>query len=1086
MNEFFTKLHVSLKAELEFFSSTLKKQGKEYLGRINKIGWNEENNCLEARVKGQKQPFYTVSLYLYQDFERKNLIEKIVCNCPFSASKFECKHGAAFLSKLSLLIQDDRTTALIPTYEYVVAKREGRKTVPEWEKTLAELNFILNKKLVEGDAEVGSSKLTWRIVANEQGIRSIAPFEKRIAVNGRETGGKKLELEALQQRFDEWQDVRDRKVVKSMKTAKEPYSYSDYQLTLDLQLTLEGLVGHPYLYFEDDLITPVRILHKKAGFSIDGDSSKGYYLRVYFEALSPMQQNCIHQFNDGNFYHLDFEKNKITLFDISHNFLELFDEMRSKKVDVPHEVTYHFLNSLEKISRFVPVRLPQEMLGDKVVADTTLNLVLDISEHKVLDLKIKIKPFSSIKGEVVHSFFPGDGVKRIFGRVAGERVYTERDLEGEFLIAEELIKETGLYEFEVSPFHYSVDEIDPALEILEKLYKRKEEKTIDVEWADSSRQLAIKGSVTSSLLKVQVEKEADWFGISGGITIEGEEMPLSTLMSNIRKGRKYVPLSKGGYLKIEKHLRDRLEVLALTSADKNNKIETGLAAIPIIKEMLREAGEAKVSREWTNLTSRVDELATLKPELPAELTAALRDYQVDGFRWMVAMSEWGPGVCLADDMGLGKTVQALGLLLYRASKKKGPTIVIAPTSLGFNWVEECKKFAPTLNPILYRDVDRDQNLEQLSSNDILITSYYISVIDIEKLSGIRWGTMVLDEAQAIKNSRTKRSQALREIKADWTLALTGTPMENNLGELWSLYRVVSPSLFGTWEHFRRSFAEPIQKFRNDERRDALRRIIKPFLLRRTKSEVLKELPMKTETDIYVEFSPLELQLYNALRVEALTDIKGGGNVDGSNVGQRRFKVLAWLTKLRQACCHPQLVDPSSHFLSSKMTSFIKTVRELVLENHRVLVFSQFTSYLALVRAAVEEEGLTYQYLDGSIAAKEREKRVKAFQAGEGELFLISLKAGGSGLNLTGADYVIHLDPWWNPAVEDQASDRAHRIGQTRPVTIYKFIAKGTIEEKILSLHKDKRELIGAVLAGSDQAAKMPIEELIKLFETPLE
>jgi SNF2 family DNA or RNA helicase len=364
---------------------------------------------------------------------------------------------------------------------------------------------------------------------------------------------------------------------------------------------------------------------------------------------------------------------------------------------------------------------------------------------------------------------------------------------------------------------------------------------------------------------------------------------------------------------------------------------------------------------------------------------------------------------------------------------------------------------------------------------LVIVSYQLLQRDAKRFLSRSWNTLVLDEAQFIKNAQTKTSQAIRRIEADWRIGLSGTPLENHLGELWSLFRTISPGLLGSWERFRQRFADPIERLKDDQRRQSLARLVRPFILRRTKDKVLRELPPRTEITLQAELSPLERRKYEDARLAALADLSGVVNDEGQ-AGQQRIRTLAWLTRLRQLACHPRLVDTAWKKSSAKLDLLVSLIEELREGEHRALVFSQFVKHLTVVRETLDQQGVTYQYLDGATPAKERQRRVDAFQAGEGELFLISLKAGGTGLNLTGADYVIHLDPWWNPAVEDQATDRAHRIGQQRPVTVYRLVAQGTIEEQILALHADKRELVAGVLDGTDVAASMNTADLIQLIK----
>jgi len=463
-----------------------------------------------------------------------------------------------------------------------------------------------------------------------------------------------------------------------------------------------------------------------------------------------------------------------------------------------------------------------------------------------------------------------------------------------------------------------------------------------------------------------------------------------------------------------------------------------------------------------------------EPKVPKAFEADLRPYQEEGFQWMARLAEAGFGACLADDMGLGKTVQALALLLRRG--KAGPALVVAPTSVCANWAAEILKFAPALSVRHLSEGDREQTLDSLEPMDVLLCSYGLLHTESERLKAIEWSTVILDEAQAIKNAFTKRSQAAMELKAGFRLILSGTPLENHLGELWNLFRFINPGMLGSLDAFQRRFQTPIERDKDPEALHRLRRITAPFLLRRTKGQVLEELPTRTEITLELEPSAEETAFLEALRQKSLETLDAEKSAEGQTM-----QVLAAITRLRRACCNPSLVQPELHIESSKLTAFLELAEELRENRHRALVFSQFVDHLSILRKALDDRGFAYQYLDGSTPAKARLRSVQAFQQGEGELFLISLKAGGTGLNLTGADYVIHMDPWWNPAVEDQASDRAHRIGQTRPVTIYRLIIKGSIEQKIVGLHQSKRQLADQLLDERTSTARLDAQALLSLL-----
>ncbi|MCJ8272354.1 MAG: DEAD/DEAH box helicase, partial [Psychrosphaera sp.] len=379
--------------------------------------------------------------------------------------------------------------------------------------------------------------------------------------------------------------------------------------------------------------------------------------------------------------------------------------------------------------------------------------------------------------------------------------------------------------------------------------------------------------------------------------------------------------------------------------------------------------------------------------------------------------------------------------------------------------------------------DRSKVLQSLDAFDVIVCSYGLLQTEGEQLSKVKWHTMIADEAQAIKNPAAKRTQMAMKLKADFSMITTGPTIENNLTEVWSLFRFINPGLLGSLEQFGNRFSGPIENDPGGEdskaASNALRKLIGPFILRRLKSEVLTELPSRTEINLHVEMSEEETVFYEALRQKAMETIEASKEEKG---GQKRIKILAELMRLRRACCHPSLVVEGSPIEGSKLKVFDGLIDELKQGNHKALVFSQFVGHLAILRDHLIAKGISFQYLDGSTSTPNRKKAVNAFQAGEGDLFLISLKAGGAGLNLTAADYVIHMDPWWNPAVEDQASDRAHRMGQTRPVTIYRLITQNTIEDKIVALHQQKRDLANSLLEGTDSAGSLNYDDMVNLLK----
>ncbi len=600
-----------------------------------------------------------------------------------------------------------------------------------------------------------------------------------------------------------------------------------------------------------------------------------------------------------------------------------------------------------------------------------------------------------------------------------------------------------------------------------------------IEWPEGEKlSITHKVSLNNLNLKIRTNRQ-NWFGMSGELVLDQElVIDLKDFLNRIREqpGR-FVEMGYGQFIALTREFRKRLDELntfAAEGADNDQEILVHpLAALSLGK--LTQEANTTADRAWHEHLSRIEDAQNFTPELPSTLQAELRDYQLEGYHWLARLAHWGVGGCLADDMGLGKTLQSLAIILLQAAN--GPSLVVAPTSVSTNWLSEVARFTPTLKIKQLSGKDRPRTIKQLGKFDLLITTYTLLQQEIDALSEIPWQTIVLDEAQAIKNAATKRSQAAMSLQGAFKLITTGTPIENHLGELWNLFHFINPGLLGTHKQFNERFAIPIERFNNREARLRLKKLIRPFILRRIKSQVLEELPSRTEVTLEVGMSDEELHFYEALRQNALEQLERTTDNRG-----RHLQILTEIMKLRQACCNPRLITADTAIGSSKLALFSSLIEELIRGQHKVLVFSQFIGHLNIIREYLDKRKITYQYLDGSTSSKHRKERVEAFQSGEGDLFLITLKAGGLGLNLTAADYVIHMDPWWNPAIEDQASDRAHRIGQTRPVTIYRLVCKNTIEEKIVKLHQEKRDLADSLLEGTDTSGRLSTEELINLIK----
>ena len=514
---------------------------------------------------------------------------------------------------------------------------------------------------------------------------------------------------------------------------------------------------------------------------------------------------------------------------------------------------------------------------------------------------------------------------------------------------------------------------------------------------------------------------------------------------------------------------------ALASRQRGHLQMSAFSAALLDTSMVDGELHLEVDPELIEIRKRILDSSEYKPEIPKTLNATLRGYQVEGYQWIARLNSWGAGALLADDMGLGKTIQTITYMLFKASE--GPALVVAPASVAPNWKTEIEKFAPSLNvSILNFTTNRSTCISDAKAGDVIICTYGLLLSVKTEITQKEWITVVLDEAHVIKNRGAKTSGVAMQLKSKYRVMLTGTPVQNHLGELWNLFQFVNPGLLGSYEDFSRRFIAPIEVAKDKDRQQQLDRIVHPFMLRRTKEKVLDELPEKTEIYQTVNLSPEEMAVYEIIRERAQKMLE---SEDPDKVS---VNALAEITRLRQASCSAQLVEKNWKGKSSKIEALIEALEPIIESGDSALVFSQFTSFLAIVLKELEKANIPYLYIDGSIPVKERQKLVEQFQAGECPVFVISLKAGGLGLNLTRANYVFHLDPWWNPAIEQQATDRAHRIGQHNAVTVYHFLSSGTIEEKIKRLHEQKRDLAENILEGTDMSGKITGKELLEMIK----
>ena len=570
-----------------------------------------------------------------------------------------------------------------------------------------------------------------------------------------------------------------------------------------------------------------------------------------------------------------------------------------------------------------------------------------------------------------------------------------------------------------------------------------------------------------STIKLEVSENIDWFDINAIIKFGEYEIPFKELRKYIVKGKREFKLPNGEYAVVpESWFTEYAELFAfMDDGDSNPTLKKHHLAIV---QNLSEGNLAKVtmSRKLKALQN-FDEIEDV--EIPKFFKGDLRPYQKAGYNWLHFLDQYRFGGCLADDMGLGKTVQTLAFLQSQKEQgREGANLLVMPTSLVYNWEMEAKKFTPKLKIYCYTGTHRNKNPELFKKYDLVITSYGITRLDVDILQQYYFNYIILDESQAIKNPTSNIAKAVRELKSHSRVILTGTPIENSTMDLWSQMTFINEGLLGGQSYFKNHFLVPIEKKNDEDKTKKLYSIIKPFILRRHKSQVATELPEKIENVQYCSMSADQEKEYEDVKSYFRNEILN--HIDSKGLNKSQMILLQGLTKLRQIANHPKMVDENYTGDSGKLEDIFNKLDNAIGEGHKILVFSQFVKHLTIVRSRLNEQKINYAYLDGS--SKDRKEQVENFQNDEKlKVFLISLKAGGLGLNLTKADYVFILDPWWNPAVEAQAVDRAHRIGQMNTVFTYKFITKNSVEEKILALQEQKRKLATDLITTEESFVK---------------
>ncbi len=960
------------------------------------------------------------------------------------------EHFNTEIARLNVPFRPEREAKELVLWELFSAKAE-------WEKTLEALAQISD---VVADEQTQNRRVAW-FVDMANGALSRPALQEFRAHEGW-SDGRRVSLAELWPFYAELPS-EDQRVLDCTHELVEGERHFNADAA-------EALIGHPRVVNGARARAPVSVVRGTCRLETREDRG---YVQVFVEPPgAELGVNVVPE-----------DERRLAVYRVTPAMNRVIGALRGG-TRVPKSHERELLSVLAKLSESVEVHSAE--LGAEHVVEADPTPCVRFSAHAgAWIVQLGVRPF----GERGRFFLAGSGRSGLSFYRDGRRLRCERNLELERAKNRALCRAVPTFgasepDDERSPFDapesFTLSE-EGVLRLLSEL--RDSGERCELEWPESGG-LRLGALAHSRNLHGRLRVDKGWYLVTGGVQLDDvNAITLSELVLAPAFGQgRFVRLPSGDYVEIEERLRRTIAALKAATVQKGAPKELRLpkSALGSLEVLADRDFGLEFDAESNAWLERVKTLKSRQFPIPSSLAATLRPYQEEGFAWLSYLSELGLGACLADDMGLGKTVQIIALLLARAERGEGPALVVAPTSVCGNWLLELGRFAPSLKALDYSGKERAALLEGLAENgnaSVIVCSYTLLQQDRAELAQIRFGTAVLDEAQFIKNSESLRAQAAFALNAKQRVAATGTPVENHLGDLWSIFHFLTPHMLGDWAHFRRTFVMPVERDGSENATELLRKLVKPFVLRRLKREVLPFLPAVTEVRHDVQLTAEEALRYGVLRKQIHEKLY-------TTHGRRfnKIEVLAEITRLRRFCCHPSLVFPDAPPEFSKVEAFLDLVEELRENEHRALVFSQFVDFLGIVRERLDELGVSYEYLDGSTPQAERQARVAAFQNGNASLFLISLKAGGFGLNLTAADYVIHLDPWWNPAVEAQATDRAHRIGQERPVTVYRLITRETIEDGIVELHHKKRRIADSLLSGGD-GGNVSAEDLLGLLET---
>lgn len=1062
----------------ECYEGTYNKGLKYYREhKVKELLLHEEDFYFQAVVEGSED--YHVRIYYDTDGD----LRQTLCDCPAHFKYFGfCKHIVATL----LAIQNRKDINTDP--REIRAKQIAQNIFSYFadDNSYARKELILEPIYVLDFQESRFSQYTQSSLALNIGeektyvVKNMKRFLEDLSVQQEIEFGKKFTYNPYIHIFK----PEDKAIIDLIREVYEThslsssYSYHNHEFTLlkgkevhlpeilikrllnllknrDFTVRLNGVDYKNTRIFEEDL--PIC-------FHLSKEDENLIFQALINDKIIPLNNDLSYLFYQENVYHIS-ENQRRNLFPFYQGLIKSQDNAILLTGEYKEKFVSELLPRVKKAGNLViDQKLEEDIYQEHLKTEIYLDNESDViyAEVKFIYGERNINPFAAQEKDEVKD-------KRILLR----NIEKEREIITYFEDSQFKVHGTKMYLSEEDYIFDFIYQILPQLQQHAHIY-----------YSDNFGNLKFN---YSSGLSGRVELNQNLDLLEFTFDLEGiEQEEILDVVTAIQEKKKYHRLRDGSFLPIQSSellsMAELVEGLDLKEADfKNGFVELPKFRALYVDQFFQDKQLTSVSRDknFKQLARSIREPGETDFEIPEDMENVLRDYQKFGFKWLKTLAHYGFGGILADDMGLGKTLQAISFIKSERSVHSEPVLVIAPTSLIYNWKGEIEKFSPDLKTIVISGgkQERSNLLEESEGIDVIITSYPLIRRDIEEYEKIKFSYVILDEAQHIKNPHSLTAKAVKTISARNYFALTGTPIENSLTEMWSIFDFLMPGYFPSFAKFAQKYVKSIEKEGDPRVTKEISKKVKPFILRRVKKDVLKELPSKIEHKMVSELTKDQKKIY----VNYLEQIKGeiAGEIKNQGFEKSRMKILAGLTRLRQICCHPGLFVENYSGDSGKLIQLQEILEDIRESGHRTLIFSQFTSMLNMIRETLEKNKFTYFYLDGSVKSQDRMEMVEAFNKGEGDVFLISLKAGGTGLNLTGADTVIHFDPWWNPAVEEQASDRAHRIGQKKVVQVMKLIAMGTIEEKIYELQQKKKELIDKVITAEETMITSMSEDEIK-------